>query len=152
MAVDKLVDSTQLDTDLTSVANAIRTKGGTSASLAFPADFILAIGAIPTGGGGVQSGSYTPTGALKTFSLSMATAPQHLVMYSINADFGTAAAWNTQYLIWNTDDQLIYLSHYSTSNFRAQTAGTVTYSNGSLTIDSLSDGLRNSKIYYWYAW
>lgn len=37
--------------DLTSVANAIRTKGGTSASLAFPADFISAIGAIPTGGG-----------------------------------------------------------------------------------------------------
>lgn len=43
MAVDKLVDSTQLDADLTSVANAIRTKGGTSAQLAFPAGFISAI-------------------------------------------------------------------------------------------------------------
>ena len=52
MAVDNLVDSSQLDADLTSVANAIRTKGGTSASLAFPADFVSAIGAIPTGGGG----------------------------------------------------------------------------------------------------
>lgn len=52
MAVDKLVDSTQLDADLTSVANAIRTKGGTSASLAFPADFLTAIAAIPSGGGG----------------------------------------------------------------------------------------------------
>lgn len=52
MSVDKLVDSTQLDADLTSVANAIRTKGGTSASLAFPADFVSAIAAIPTGGGG----------------------------------------------------------------------------------------------------
>lgn len=51
MSVDKLVDSTQLDTDLTSVANAIRTKGGTSASLAFPAGFVSAIDAIPTGGG-----------------------------------------------------------------------------------------------------
>ena len=48
MSVDKLVDSTQLDSDLTSVANAIRTKGGTSAPLAFPADFITAIMAIPT--------------------------------------------------------------------------------------------------------
>ena len=38
--------------DLTSVANAIRTKGGTSASLAFPADFVSAIAAIPSGGGG----------------------------------------------------------------------------------------------------
>lgn len=51
MAADKLVDSTQLDSDLTSVANAIRTKGGTSASLAFPAGFVSAIGNIPTGGG-----------------------------------------------------------------------------------------------------
>lgn len=45
-----IVDST----DLTSVANAIRTKGGTSASLAFPADFVSAIQAIPTGGGGAS--------------------------------------------------------------------------------------------------
>ncbi len=50
MAVDKLVDSTQLDADLTSVANAIRTKGGTSADLAFPAGFVSAVNAIPTGG------------------------------------------------------------------------------------------------------
>lgn len=52
MSVDKLVDSTQLDSDLTSVANAIRTKGGTSAQLAFPSGFVSAIGNIPSGGGG----------------------------------------------------------------------------------------------------
>ena len=47
--------------DLTSVANAIRTKGGTSASLAFPADFVQAIADIPTGGGNetaLITGSY----------------------------------------------------------------------------------------------
>ena len=43
-----LVDST----DLTAVADAIRTKGGTSASLAFPAGFVSAVEAIETGGGG----------------------------------------------------------------------------------------------------
>lgn len=53
MALDALVDSTQLDADLTSVANAIRTKGGTSAQLAFPAEFVSAIEDIETGGGGV---------------------------------------------------------------------------------------------------
>lgn len=42
------------DTDLTSVANAIRTKGGTSAQLEFPTDFVSAIGAIPSGGGGIS--------------------------------------------------------------------------------------------------
>lgn len=49
MAVDKLVDSAQLNTDLTAVANAIRAKGGTSASLAFPAGFVAAVEAITTG-------------------------------------------------------------------------------------------------------
>lgn len=55
MALDKLVDSTQLDSDLTSVANAIRTKGGTSAQLAFPSDFVSAIEDISGGGGGLSS-------------------------------------------------------------------------------------------------
>lgn len=61
MAADKLVDSTQLDADLTTVANAIRAKGGTSADLAFPADFISAINAISGGGGGikVKKGTFT---------------------------------------------------------------------------------------------
>jgi len=54
MAVDKLVDSTQLDTDLTAVANAIRTKSGTSAQLVFPSGFVSAVEAIETGGGGLS--------------------------------------------------------------------------------------------------
>ena len=39
------------DTELTSVANAIRTKGGTNASLTFPNGFVSAIGNISGGGG-----------------------------------------------------------------------------------------------------
>lgn len=42
------------DTDLTAVANAIRTKGGTSAQLTFPQGFVDAIAAISGGGGGLQ--------------------------------------------------------------------------------------------------
>lgn len=61
MAVDKLVDSTQLDADLTTVANAIRTKGGTSADLAFPAGFVSAVQAIPSGGGGMNYDTKTVT-------------------------------------------------------------------------------------------
>lgn len=38
-------------TDLTSIADAIRTKGSTSAEMTFPDGFISAIGNIPTGGG-----------------------------------------------------------------------------------------------------
>ena len=43
---------TVTDTDLASIADAIREKGGTSAPLSFPAGFTDAIDAIPTGGGG----------------------------------------------------------------------------------------------------
>jgi len=39
-------------TDLTSIADAIRTNGGTSAALEWPDGFVDAIDAIPTGGGG----------------------------------------------------------------------------------------------------
>ena len=39
----KLVDETQLNADLTSVANAIRAKSGTSGSIAFPSGFVSAI-------------------------------------------------------------------------------------------------------------
>lgn len=47
MALDKLVDSAALDANLTSVANAIRAKGGTSGPMAFPAGFVAAVEAIP---------------------------------------------------------------------------------------------------------
>lgn len=78
MAVDKIVDGTALDNNLTSVANAIRTKGGTSGSLSFPSGFVSAIGNL--GGGGqelldlvasnitINSSTMTPT----SFNMSSA--------------------------------------------------------------------------------
>ena len=75
MALDKLVDSTQLDTDLTSVANAIRTKGGTSAQLAFPADFVSAIGAISGGESYalLASGDYTLSADAASMTIPIGT-------------------------------------------------------------------------------
>lgn len=45
-----MADYLVTDTELTSVANAIRTRGGTSAPLSFPAGFVSAINDIPSGG------------------------------------------------------------------------------------------------------
>ena len=45
-----MADYLVTDTELTSVASAIRTKGGTSANLLFPTEFVSAIQNIPTGG------------------------------------------------------------------------------------------------------
>lgn len=74
MAVDKLVDSTQLDSDLTSVANAIRTKGGTSAQMAFPAGFVSAVQNIPTG--------ITPTGTKQISITQNGTTTEDVAAYA----------------------------------------------------------------------
>lgn len=50
------------DSELTGIANAIRTKGGTSSPLVFPNGFTSAIGAIPTSGGVIQPLSVTQNG------------------------------------------------------------------------------------------
>ena len=50
-----MADYKVTDTELTSIANAIRTKGGTQAQLEFPTGFVSAVQAIPTGGGETES-------------------------------------------------------------------------------------------------
>lgn len=65
-----MADYLTTDTELASVADAIRTKGGTSSSLVYPTGFVSAINAIPTGSSitveslsVTQNGSYTaPSG------------------------------------------------------------------------------------------
>lgn len=59
MATYKAVDTEQLNAGLKDIANAIRTKAGTSGALAFPSAMAEAIGNIPAGSK-VASGSFTP--------------------------------------------------------------------------------------------
>lgn len=54
MAVDKAIDSTEFDSKLTSVADAIRTAGGTTDSMSFPTGMIDAISSLSSGGGGTE--------------------------------------------------------------------------------------------------
>lgn len=90
MSVDKLVDSTQLDADLTSVANAIRTKGGTSAQLAFPTGFVTAIGSIPTG--------TTPTGTKSISIVTNGTQTEDVTSYA-SAEITTNVPQLKQFVI-----------------------------------------------------
>lgn len=81
MAIDKAVDSTQLDSDLTSVANAIRTKGGTSAQLAFPTGFVQAIGDIETGVvSNFESGEITIASDTETFVVPVSNLYTHFAV------------------------------------------------------------------------
>lgn len=85
------------DTDLTSVANAIRTKGGTSAQLSFPDGFNAAIANIPTGGGtdvsdttataaDVLSGKYfyTAAGVRTQGTMAIYAGEYHTTGYSVS--------------------------------------------------------------------
>lgn len=61
-----MADYKVTDTELTSIANAIRTKGGTQAQLEFPTGFVSAVQAIPTGGGStnILSGGDMPSASI----------------------------------------------------------------------------------------
>lgn len=63
------------DSNLTAIADAIRTKGGTSAALAFPTGFADAIAAIPSGGGGASNfvtGTFKGTTSGTTMDVDLA--------------------------------------------------------------------------------
>lgn len=54
MAIDKAIDSTEFDSKLTTVADAIRTAGGTTATMSFPSGMVEAISSLSSGGGGTE--------------------------------------------------------------------------------------------------
>lgn len=127
MSVDKLVDSTQLDTDLTSVANAIRTKGGTSAQLAFPADFVSAIAAIPRGGSGLKyaTGTFTPASDMtdpQTVSHTLGDVPDVIFVWTdyfeseANLPVSVATNWGCLWIKGITDISQRLTSSISASN------------------------------------
>ena len=91
MALDKLVDSMALDRQLTSIATAIRVKGGTSAQLAFPAGFVDAIDAIPTGGGAqtIATGTFTGDGSYDASIPIGKTMPECDFVFSLWVPSGT---------------------------------------------------------------
>lgn len=89
------------DTDLTAVANAIRTKVGTSAELEFPSGFVSAVQEIETGGGGelpssisvIDGGEFTfASNTLSTYHIShsLGVVPRGFVIWTDNVDVSTA--------------------------------------------------------------
>lgn len=87
MAYDKVVDSSLLDTNLTIVANAIRSKGGTTENLSFPDGFVSAVQAIQTGdggsgdSGGFVSGSFTPAESTLEMSVDIGKTYDYFIMF-----------------------------------------------------------------------
>lgn len=86
------------DTELTSIADAIRTKGGTSESLEFPTAFVSAIGNIPSGGGGGTTCNLTisvevvPGPPMPSMRADVKYIDSNGVLQTIAIDTGTASS------------------------------------------------------------
>lgn len=105
MAFDKVVDSAVLESGLTSIANAIREKGGTSDALAFPAGFVEAIAAIQAGGNDIEwvTGTITPATATTVSQTKvdltggLTKAPNLFVIYN---EPSASEAWSNKEGVW----------------------------------------------------
>lgn len=91
------------DTQLSAVADAIRTKGSTSASLEFPDGFVTAIGNIPTGGGGstlitksiTENGTYNASSDnADGYSSVSVTVPS---MFTKVGEYTLTESWSANY-------------------------------------------------------
>ena len=96
MAVDRAIDSTEFDSKLTTVADAIRTAGGTTEPMSFPSGMVEAISVLKSGSG-AGGGAGFATGTL-TFNESQGTssnltvthnlgfAPEHILWFIIETE------------------------------------------------------------------
>ena len=142
MAVDKLVDSTQLDADLTSVANAIRTKGGTSSQLAFPSGFVSAVQAIPTG--------TTPTGTKQISITQNGTTTEDVTDYAsaeitVNVSSGGTEVESKDVDFIDYDGTIV--ESYTAQEFAALSALPSNPSHTGLTSQGWNWALQDAKTY-----
>ena len=170
MAFDKVIDSAALDAGLTQIADAIREKSGTSATLAFPDAMAAAIAAIESGGGGIPDifkeiawGSYTPTydtSSAQTIEHGMSTTPDGcfyvvkgnvasagtngsaLGQFYVKKTVGSNAAMGTYYYLQKSDG-----AFHSTSLQNI----TIITSTGVKLYCASTSSFQKGKTYYWFA-
>lgn len=145
----QVVNETYLTTgfDLTSIADAIRTKGGTSASLVYPAGYISAINALPTGAlQSYKSAVFTSPG-----SATLTPDSGYVGIEEISVEYSPAiydGAYHTEGLVdttWYFNDT-IDLDSFETS-MPSATANITFNSNNTTYIEMTKMPLR-ARFYY----
>lgn len=96
MAIDKAIDSTEFDSKLTTVADAIRTAGGTTEPMSFPSGMVEAISVLKSGseaggGAGFATGTLTfnesqHTHSNLTVTHNLGFAPEHILWFIIETE------------------------------------------------------------------
>ena len=92
-----MADYLVTDTELTDVADAIRTKGGTSAALEWPTDFVDAIDAIEAGGGGgeyVIIPRYSANSGNVTWDKDKASQGETITVTNVASSAQTIEVWS----------------------------------------------------------
>lgn len=102
MALDKAVDSAALDADLTSVAEAIRAKGGITDELSFPSGMVTAIGNISTGVTVQTASGSAKTSSRGLLTLNIGFKPDLIVLkvgtvsgYEYNLNLALTEKWTS---------------------------------------------------------
>ena len=160
MAVDKLVDSVQLDADLTSVADAIRAKTGKSASMQFPGEFVSEIGSISGGVGvpHVETIDYTPTVNTQALSipLSFTNVPLCIYIYldTVPSSHSVATVYSIRLLNMHAsiDDGTVTLSSVSRKTYDLKADGVYDYwtstPDGTIAKDMIDISVANRSLYF----
>ena len=133
MATYKVVDADQLNADMTSVADSIRTKGGTTDALAWPDGYKTAIEAIQTGGGGGSSGE--PLDPVEVYNT---TRPSDWLPMPTPAD-------NEMYLLFHIPDGVSSLLAFTVTCTGNYTVALGSVSGGSFVASSSVDIASGSK-------
>lgn len=95
------------DTSLTAIAEAIRTKGGTTDQLVFPTEFISAIEAIEAGGGfdfggtaiEFASGSFTPSEQITCKSMFSSSNKLDILLNNTSSGYKERGRW---FVLWDS--------------------------------------------------
>lgn len=102
-----MADYRATSTEFTAVADAIRTKGGTSAQITWPNGFVSAVQAIPTGSGVVQPLSVTQNGTYNPPSGVDGYAP---VTVNVSGGGGSQYTKETLNMFFNSFSDLVEIS------------------------------------------
>ena len=134
-----MADYLTTDTELTSIANAIRTKGGTNAQLEFPSEFVSAIGAITAIGDVTQrsSSDLTASGATVTAPAGYYPSSASKSVTSGTAGTPTAAKGSVSNHAISVTPSVTNTTGYITGGTKSGTAVSVAASelvSGSLSI------------------
>lgn len=109
------------DTDLGAVADAIRTKGGTSADLVFPQGFVDAIDAISGGGNPGEEFEWASSAQIVTVGANTAASTQDCVNYFSSYDYSLLIILSP---FTKADQYLMrYLNNNNKGSFRWRNGG-----------------------------